>query len=337
MARLTAGGRGATRRLVVPLVCAAVIVLSAGTLATMAALKSRSASPIGYKNPVFKKDFADPMVYRQGRHSYFAYATTADWEVGYFPILHSKDLIHWRYIGDMFKHAPSFAQTDLWAPDVVKRGKTFLGYFTLSTTQGHCIGVGTASGPKGPFKARSIVTCGDANGFGYIDPDLFVDSNGKAYMYVAVDSPHIISVVPMKSDLMHPAGPGHPLFGVTQAWESGPGGSTVEGPFMLHAHGQYFLFYSGNSTNTKDYAMGYATSSSPMGPFTKCSCNPVVAHDAMVHGPGGGSVITGPDGKYWMVYHAWSGKSPPGQGGDRTLRVDPLRWNGTNWRVHVTP
>jgi beta-xylosidase len=300
-----------------------------GPLAAQTAVKK-------YSNPVFKKDFPDPMVYRQSAHSFYAYGTVTGWEKGYFPILHSADLIHWKYVSDMFKLPPAFAQTDLWAPDVIKHGNTYYGYFTVMDNGTHCIGVSTASKPTGAFRARNVVACGDTTGSGYIDPDLFIDSDGKAYLYVSVDSPqHNISVIPMKRDLLHAAGPRKELFGLSQPWETGASFSTTEGPFMLHANKAYYLFYSGNDWN-KNYSMGYATSSSPTGPFTKCSCNPILTADAKVHGPGGGSVVKGPDGKYWLVYHAWPGVEGYPQG-VRNMRIDPLLWNGTTWSVHVTP
>ena len=110
----------------------------------------------------------------------------------------------------------------------------------------------------------------------------------------------------------------------------------MEGPFPLHFHNAYYVFYSGNDWNG-DYSMGYAVSKSPTGPFTKCDCNPILAGDSKVHGPGGGSIVTGPDGKLWMVYHAWPGKEGYDVGGVRNMRIDPLHWNGSTFSVHVTP
>lgn len=328
----------------VAVAAACIVALLAGGVTSGQASReplARTGAPTtlatSVKNPVFSQDFPDPMVYRAGRHSYYAYGTTTQWERGYYPILHSSDLIHWKYVSDMFRRPPKFAQNDLWAPDVIKHGKTYYGYLTVLSTNGHCIGVSTASKPTGPFKAKRLIGCGDASGYGYIDPDLFIDKDGKAYLYVSVDNPqHNISVIPMKSDLTHAAGPRQELFGLSQAWEHGTNFSTTEGPFMLRAHNRYFLFYSGNDWNG-NYAMGYATATSPTGPFTKCSCNPILKGDAKVHGPGGGSVVKGPDGRLWMVYHAWPGAEGYGSGGVRNMRIDPLTWNGTEWSVKVTP
>lgn len=306
----------------------------------LCATQPGEASRLGalrYTNPVFKRDFPDPTVLRLGRHDYYAYGTTASWETGYFPILHSSDLVHWRYVADAFKNFPTWSSGDFWAPDVVKRGNTYYFYYVGHGGPGHCIGVATGRSPKGPFKHRAIVGCGGANGIGWIDPDLFIDRDGKIYLYVSVDDPeHTISVVPMKPDLITAAGPAQRLFGLSQPWEHGAKFSTVEGPFLIRHGSLYYLFYSGNDYNGS-YAMGYATSGSPTGPFTKYAGNPILHGNKHVVGPGGGSVVQGPDGNLWMVYHAWSGREGYENGGARTMRIDPLVWHGDAVTVPAHP
>lgn len=289
-----------------------------------------------YTNPVFRRDFPDPMVVRLSRHDYFAYGTTPTWILGAFPILHSTDFVHWKHVGNAFKSAPLGAQ-DLWAPDVVKRGKTYYLYYVAKPATVHCIAVATGARPQGPFRHSRIISCADRNGYGFIDPDLFIDKNGKAYLYVSIDDPvHMIAVIPMKHDLTHAAVPSQALFGVSQAWEHGPDATTVEGPFLIHHGSLYYLFYSGNSYQT-NYAMGYATSTSPTGPFTKYPGNPILKGNDRVQGPGGGSVVTGPDNQLWMVYHAWTGREGYSRGGVRNMRIDPLVWNGDIVTVPVHP
>lgn len=315
------------------------VTVAIALLMCVAAGVARSTSVPHYSNPVFAKDFPDPMVLRENNHSYYAYGTQTAWEKGYFPILHSSDLVHWKYVGDIFpsKNPPLWSGTDRWAPDVVKAGKTYYAYYTGNLGSTHCIGVATSTSPSGHFKHRDVIGCSDTTGSGYIDPDLFIDHNGKAYLYVSVDNPHhSISVIPMKKDLLHKGGGRKELFTLSQAWEHGQNFSTVEGPFLVRHGSTYFLFYSANDWNG-NYSMGVASSSSPTGPFKKCDCNPILAGDAKVHGPGGGSVVEGPDGNLWMVYHAWPGAEGYSQGGIRTMRIDPISWKGGQPSVTVTP
>jgi beta-xylosidase len=284
-----------------------------------------------YRNPIFAQDFPDPMVLRLNAHSYYAYATTAVWESPgkYFPILHSSDLVHWRYMGDVFTHAQSWSSGDYWAPDVIVHAGIYYLYYT-GLQGSHCVAVATGRTPTGPFTTRDVIGCADATASGYIDPDVFIDSHGHAYLYVSVDNPtHSISVVPLSADLLHAAGPRRVLFGVSQSWERGIFNATVEGPFLIQHDGLYYLFYSGNDWN-RAYGMGYATSRSPLGPFTKCACNPILRGAGAILGPGGGSVVLGPDNRDWLVFHAWDYKGLEGyqEGVARALLLEPIRWRG---------
>ena len=47
--------------------------------------------------------------------------------------------------------------------------------------------------------------------------------------------------------------------------------------------------------------------------------------------------MQGPDGNLWMVYHAWSGREGYGNGGARTMRIDPLVWHGDAVTVPAHP
>jgi GH43 family beta-xylosidase len=97
-------------------------------------------------------------------------------------------------------------------------------------------------------------------------------------------------------------GPWQPLFTADPfSWE----GLVNEGPWMMVRGGVYYLMYSGGSYDRPIYAIGYATSDSPMGPFTKSEQNPILHTDAAndFFGPGHHSVTVGPDGALWMFYH----------------------------------
>lgn len=287
------------------------------------------AARLTYQNPVFARDFPDPFVLRVGA-VYYAYGTTTAWQAlnHLFPILRSTDLVHWRYVADVFTTPPDWGFGDWWAPDVaVRAGTYYLYYVGHSVANGlHCIGVATARSPLGPFTDHGSLACADHTGQGYIDPDPFIDDNGKAYLYLSVDNPyHSISVIPLAADMLHTAGPRKQLFTLSQPWEHGPYFSTVEGPFMVKRAGIYYLFYSGNDWQ-HDYAMGYATATSPLGPFSKYRGNPILHGTSTVTGPGGGSLFQGPNGGWWLAYHAWTGGPGYNNGGVRNLRLDPVTW-----------
>jgi beta-xylosidase len=218
---------------------------------------------------------------------------------------------------------------------VVKRDGTYYLYYSAGMY--HCLAVGTATSPAGPFTPRTRLTCGDANGTGYIDAAVLIDRDGKGYLYASADAPgHRIVGFHLTKDLLHITGQSRSLFGLTQTWEFAGKGATVEGPFPLRHGNTYYIFYSGSSY-IGGYAMGYAASRSPLGPFKKYAKNPVLRGTRHVFAPGGGSVYTGPDGKLWMVYHAWS--EPPSENSpdERTMRIDPLVWHGAAVSIPVHP
>ena len=71
---------------------------------------------------------------------------------------------------------------------------------------------------------------------------------------------------------------------MSEPWEARPGYQTVENPFLFEHDGLYYLLYSANDWRTPDYAMGYAVSSSPLGPFVKAGA-PLLARAPGVAGP----------------------------------------------------
>ena len=313
-----------------------LLALIAGLPAPRAAPAAGAAAPRTYRNPVFAQDFPDPMVLQVGA-DYYAYGTATGWEPpGHlFPILHSRDLVHWRYVADALRASPSWGTGDWWAPSLIARRGIYYMYFVGEglTAGAHCLGVSTATRPTGPFTDRGIVACADASGEGYIDPAPFIDAGGKAYLYLSVDNPsHNISVLPLSADLLRAAGPRTELFTLSQAWERGTQFSTVEGPFVIKHGPLYELFYSGNDWQ-HDYAVGVATARSPLGPFTKDPHNPILRGARGVTGPGGGSLIRDARGTWWLAYHAWTGGPGYDAGGVRNLRLDPLRWRGDSASV----
>ena len=100
---------------------------------------------------------------------------------------------------------------------------------------------------------------------------------------------------------------------------------------MLKQKGLYYLMYSGSGADGPDYAIGYATAKSPLGPFTKHPGNPIGKRGNGVFGPGHHSVVAGPDGKLWMVYHQQDSEKV---GWQRFLAIDPL-WFDEQGVIHV--
>ena len=75
----------------------------------------------------------------------------------------------------------------------------------------------------------------------------------------------------------------------------------------------YYLLYSANNWEDEDYGVGYATASSPLGPWTKHAGNPVLSRDDSLPmtGTGHGSLAFSPDGQEaYYVHHGRPAEGP---------------------------
>src|SRR6476646_9562816 len=65
---------------------------------------------------VLPGDHPDPSVIKIG-DTFWASATTSNWAPA-FPLLYSKDLIHWQSSGAVFPKLPEWADYYFWAPEI---------------------------------------------------------------------------------------------------------------------------------------------------------------------------------------------------------------------------
>jgi Glycosyl hydrolases family 43 len=292
--------------------------------------ESGVASP-GAEAPAFAFDFADPYVLRVG-DTYYAYATNGGG--GNIQLIRSSDLGSWTWVGDALSQLPSWAAPHLtWAPAVLRRGSTYLLYYTARerATGTQCISFASAPSPAGPFVDRSSspFLCQRDLG-GSIDPSVFVDGDGAAYLTWKSEGETVGGTAQLWASRLHPSGlalrgPAQPLVRADQGWES----RTIEGPALVGENGAYYLLYSGNSWNSDAYGIGYARCSSPLGPCVKPRVGPVITSHGTAVGPGGQEVVRDGAGRLWLTFHAWT-EPNVGYPNRRTLRVERLNFaNGT--------
>lgn len=100
----------------------------------------------------------------------------------------------------------------------------------------------------------------------------------------------------------------------------------TEGSFAF-AHGDnIYMMYSANFFGGKNYAVGYATASNPLGPFKKALNNPVlqknIDNGGMVTGTGHNSVVFSKNKKQmYCVYHGRTAKT----GDSRVVFIDKMK------------
>jgi beta-xylosidase len=316
---------------------AARVLLVAAALSSAApfAVSGAASGPATgetYTNPVYARDFPDPHVVRVD-DIYYAYSTNTG--TSNVPVIRSTDLVSWERVGEAMPALPAWARLgfgDTWAPGVIEQAGRFLLYYVSRHDESgrQCIGVATATSPEGPFDHESVepLVCQVPLG-GSIDPYPYRDADGQLYLYWKNDGnccaqPVHLWVQPLTDDGLALSGEPVALIARDQPWEI----PIIENPAMVEVAGDYYLFYSGDEWNSVDYAVGYAVCDSASGPCRKPTDEPILAFTATVMGPGGQMVVEGPDGKPWIVYHAWTGPDVGYPNGVRSLRIDRIEFRG---------
>ena len=104
----------------------------------------------------------------------------------------SKDMVNWTDHGAVFSYTGfSWSRGDAWAGQCIYRNGKFYFYVPVNQKNGgNAIGVAVSDSPTGPF--RDALGSPLLVGYGYIDPTVFIDDDGQAYLYWG--NPHLYYV-----------------------------------------------------------------------------------------------------------------------------------------------
>lgn len=226
------------------------------------------------------------------------------------------------------------------------------------------IGVAVADKPTGPFVDLANEPLFDP-GYPVIDANVFFDGDGKSYLYysrVAFKHPVESEIaewarkkgwfreieeswvygVELKTDFSGVIGkptlllrPPVTVRDKQAAWESRSVTARevnrrwTEGSVTFKKGGMYYIMYSANYFGGRHYAVGYGTSTSPLGPYKKAPNNPVLQKNTgtggSVTGTGHNSIAYSPDGKeMFCVYHGRTTKT----GDERVVFIDRMQVKG---------
>jgi beta-xylosidase len=226
------------------------------------------------------------------------------------------------------------------------------------------IGVAVADTPTGPFVDMTDKPIFDP-GYPIIDANVFFDTDGRSYLYysrAAYKHPVKSEIadwarkrgwykeieeswvygVELKPDFSGVAGkpvlllrPPVRLSDKQAGWESRSVTARevarrwTEGSVTFKQDSTYYIMYSANHFGGQHYAVGYATATSPLGPFKKAANNPVLQKNTgkggQVTGTGHNSIAYSPDGKeMFCVYHGRTAKT----GDERVVFIDRMQVKG---------
>lgn len=256
---------------------------------------------------VMPGDHPDPSVVKIG-DTYWASATTSNWFPAY-PLLKSKDLIHWQQEGYVFNKMPEWTDYYFWAPEIYyENGKVYVYYSAHKKNGNLCIGVASADKPEGPYRDHGALMCQEA---GSIDAFPMRDENGKLYIIWKEDGNSIKQPTPIWASAMNEErtaliGEKKELFRNDLPWE----GNLVEGVSMIKHGDYYYAFYAarGCCGTGCNYVVGIARSKQLLGPWEKYEQNPVMINLDPWICPGHGTPVE-KDGKFYFLYHAYNKSS----------------------------
>ena len=246
---------------------------------------------------------ADPTVFVD-KGTYYMYGTSSNKG---FQTFVSQDLKNWSAPKGLngalvLRKGDAFGTGGFWAPQVFKHNDLYYMAYTADEQ----IAIATGDSPLGPFKQKVMKSL---SGTGkQIDPFIYFDASGKVYLYhVKLQNGNRIFVTEMKSDLSDIIpGTEKECIAGTEFWENTErtGWPVTEGPTVVKHNDLYYLIYSANDFRSKDYAVGYATSTTPVGPWVKYPGNPIISRKKLgLNGSGHGDLFEDLSGNLRYVLH----------------------------------
>ena len=275
----------------------------------------------------------DPFILRHGE-KYYLYATSAK---DGFRCYESDDLTDWKDAGYCYRDS-AWGEDCFWAPEVYGRNGKFYMLYTARWKKNHSLRIGLAvsDDPKRPFRDVKAGPLFDL-GYAAIDATLFLDDDGREYLYFVRDSSENIidgihtSVIygaeidsldfSFRSEPVKISAPDCPLERPPECewcWN--------EGPALWKHNGRYYLNYSINGYASPDYCVGCAEADSPLGPFVKYRHNPILRRGEVdFSGPGHNAFFTDKNGKLYTSFHIHT--HPEAPGGDRRACIAEVRFD----------
>jgi len=252
------------------------------------------------------------------------------------PVYTSTDLKNWEEQSIAFsKGKDTWSQRHFWGAEVIQKGDKFLMYYCCSHNMDDReplnmhLAAAVSDSPLGPFKELRAPLYKPQGKDEAIDQNIFVDNDGKAYLFfvrVVIGSHNEIQVVKLKENYLDFDGEPETIIRPEKKWESNEwdGHKVAEAPFAFKHGDYYYLLYTCNHFLDEKYAIGFATSKSPMGPWKKYDNNPILQKRGNIPGPGNASLIKSADGNdTFIVYHT---HNKPGQVSPRLLKIDRVEF-----------
>ncbi len=230
----------------------------------------------------------------------------------HYHVFSTDDMVNWRDEGEILNASQvAWGRPEggfMWAPDCACKDGIYYFYFPHpSGTRWNDtwkIGVATSTKPASDFKPGGYIE--GLGGFGMIDPCVFIDTDGQAYIYVGGGG-HC-QVAKLKSNMIELDGKVQDMNGLVDFHEA---------TWVFKRKDTYYLTYADNNRDVN--RLQYAISSSPLGPWTSKGVYLEPTGCDTSHG----SVVEY-KGQWYAFYH---NKALSGQGNLRSICVDKMFFN----------
>ena len=208
----------------------------------------------------------------------------------------------------------TWAKGSAWAADVVKRNGKYYFYAPVDhkTIPGFSIGVAVSDSPTGPFvdaRGSALITndmtTQTSITWDDIDPGVFVDPGGQAYLYWGNT---VLKYAKLKDNMIELDGPIVTVSGID---------AFTEAPYLHLRNGIYYLSYAHRFPED----LAYLTGPSPTGPWTyrgvimNANSGVKTIHQAIIEF----------NNKSYVFYH--NAALPTGGEHRRSVAVEELRYN----------
>ncbi len=297
--------------------------------------------PDEFYTPILQGCYPDPAITRKG-NDYYLVASSFSMFPG-VPIFHSNDLVNWKQIGHVLdrpsqlKVGTAGVSSGIYAPGIIYNKYNDMFYMIVTQIAS---GIGNmVVKTKDPAKGWGEVIKLEFDG---IDPSLFFDDNGKAYV-VHNDAPprgtalynghRVIKIweYDVQNDKVIP---GTDKIIVNGGVDLSQKPIWIEAPHIYKKNGRYYLMCAEGGTGDNHSEVIFV-SDSAKGPYKPANNNPILTQR---HFPknrpnkmdwaGHADLVEGPGGKYYAVFLGIRPNEKDRVNTGRETFILPVDWSG---------
>ena len=303
-----------------------------------------------FDNPILAGFYPDPSICRVDSDYYLVNSTFA-YSPG-IPVFHSKDLVNWELIGHVMDRSEQMdlnglgVSRGIFAPAIRYHSGIFFITCTLVDAGGNFIV--TSDKPEGPYSNPVFIP--EING---IDPSMFFDDNGKAYILynsVAPDNKSLYSghrtIRMYEFDLDNLKVIGNEKILVNGGTDLSKKPVWIEGPHIYKVNDYYYLMAAEGGTADQHSEVVFR-SENVDGPYISYEKNPILTQRNLdperknpITSTGHADLVQTENGDWWAVFLGCRPYPPLKDGYYNTGRetfLAPVKWirdsKGISWPI----